>query len=85
MTENFSLAEQAVQALELVRNMDSGMALMNPERHSVRELKRLGKRVWRVLEKVQNWPTGTLIVNGASLCQITRSRTVRSHPARTPG
>ena len=47
MTENLSLAEQAVQALELVRNMDAGMALINPERHSVRALKRLAEQAMR--------------------------------------
>jgi hypothetical protein len=41
MTENKSLADQAVEALAMVKAMDEGkMTLDNPERHTVRNLKR---------------------------------------------
>lgn len=43
MTENMSLADQAVAALAAVTAMDAGMDMNHPERHSIRTLKRLAE------------------------------------------
>jgi hypothetical protein len=43
MAENMSLADQAVQALAMVKAMDANMTNDRPERHQVRQLKRLAE------------------------------------------
>jgi hypothetical protein len=43
MAENMSLADQAVQALAMVKAMDANMTNDRPERHQVRNLKRLAE------------------------------------------
>lgn len=44
MAGNLSLAEQAVQTLEAVRQMEHGIELNNPERHIVRSMKRVAEQ-----------------------------------------
>ncbi len=44
MAETMSLADQAVQALAMVRAMDEGLDMEHPERHAVRNLKRLAEQ-----------------------------------------
>ena len=45
MAENMSLADQAVQALAMVKAMDEGLAMEHPERHAIRSLKRVAQQV----------------------------------------
>ena len=45
MAENLSLADQAVRTLAAVRAMDESMSLDRPERHSVRNMKRLAEAI----------------------------------------
>lgn len=45
MAENKGLADEAVAALAAVRAMDEGMGLNHPERHTVRNLKRVAEEV----------------------------------------
>ena len=44
MAESMSLADQAVQALAMVKAMDEGIELKHPERHAVRNLKRIAEQ-----------------------------------------
>ena len=44
MAENMSLADQAVQALAMVKAMDAGLDMEHPERHAVRNLQRLAEQ-----------------------------------------
>ena len=44
MAENMSLADQAVQALAMVKAMDEGVELEHPERHAVRNMKRVAEQ-----------------------------------------
>ena len=44
MAENMSLADQAVQALAMVKAMDEGVDNEHPERHMVRSMKRVAQR-----------------------------------------
>lgn len=44
MAVNMSLADQAVQALAMVKAMDEGLDIENPERHAVRNLQRLAEQ-----------------------------------------
>lgn len=44
MAENTSLADQAVQALAMVRAMDSSIENTDPHRHIVRSLKRMAEK-----------------------------------------
>ena len=44
MTENMSLADQAVQAIALVKAMDADMTNDKPQRRVVRNLKRLAEQ-----------------------------------------
>jgi len=44
MSENTSLADQAVQALAIVRAMDEGMDMEHPERHAVRSMQRVAEQ-----------------------------------------
>lgn len=44
MAENMSLADQAVQALAMVKAMDEGLDMEHPERHAVRNLQRLAEQ-----------------------------------------
>lgn len=44
MAENMSLADQAVQALAMVKDMDAGLDMEHPERHAVRNLQRLAEQ-----------------------------------------
>ena len=41
MAENMSLADQAVQALAMVKAMDDGLDMEHPERHAIRNMKRI--------------------------------------------
>ena len=43
MSENMSLADQAVQALAMVRAMDASIENTDPHRHIVRSLKRMAE------------------------------------------
>lgn len=43
MAENMSLADQAVQAIAMVKAMDADVTNENPQRHAVRNLKRLAE------------------------------------------
>lgn len=43
MAENMSLADQAVQALAMVKAMDAEMTNDHPQRHQVRNMKRLAE------------------------------------------
>ncbi len=45
MAENMTLADQAVQALAMVKAMDEGLELEHPERHAIRNLKRTAQNV----------------------------------------
>ena len=45
MAENMSLADQVIQALAEVRGMDAGMEMEHPERHAVRNLKRVAEQL----------------------------------------
>jgi hypothetical protein len=45
MVQNMSLAEQAVQALAMVKAMDEGLDMEHPERHSVRSMKRVAEQL----------------------------------------
>ena len=44
MAVNMSLADQAVQALAMVKAMDEGLDIENPARHAVRNLQRLAEQ-----------------------------------------
>ena len=44
MAENMSLADQAVQALAMVKAMDEGVDNEHPERHVVRSMKRVAQQ-----------------------------------------
>lgn len=44
MAENMSLADQAVQALSMVKAMDEGVENEHPERHVVRSMKRVAEQ-----------------------------------------
>ncbi len=43
MAENMSLADQAVNALAMVRAMDEGLDMEQPERHAIRNLKHIAE------------------------------------------
>jgi len=45
MAENMSLADQAVQALAMVKAMDEGLDMEHPERHAIRSMKRVAQQV----------------------------------------
>lgn len=45
MAENMSLADQAVQALAMVKAMDEGLELEHPERHVIRHMKCVAQQV----------------------------------------
>lgn len=45
MAENMSLADQAVQALAMVKAMDDGLEIEHPERHAIRSMKRVAQQV----------------------------------------
>ena len=45
MAENMSLADQAVQALAMVKAMDEGLEIEHPERHAIRSMKRVAQQV----------------------------------------
>ncbi len=45
MAENMSLADQAVQALAMVKAMDDGLEMEHPERHAIRSMKRVAQQV----------------------------------------
>ena len=45
MEENMSLADQAVQALAMVKAMDEGLGMEHPERHAIRGMKRVAQQV----------------------------------------
>ena len=45
MAENMSLADQAVQALAMVKAMDEGLEMEHPERHAIRSMKRVAQQV----------------------------------------
>ncbi len=44
MAENMSLADQAVQALAMVKAMDEGVENEHPERYAVRSMKRVAEQ-----------------------------------------
>lgn len=44
MAVNMSLADQAMQALAMVKAMDEGLDIENPEHHAVRNLQRLAEQ-----------------------------------------
>lgn len=44
MSENMSLADQAVQALAMVKAMDEGLDMEHPERHAVRSMQRVAEQ-----------------------------------------
>lgn len=44
MAENMSLADQAVQALAMVKAMDDGITMEHPERHAVRSMQRVAEQ-----------------------------------------
>jgi hypothetical protein len=44
MAENMSLADQAVQALAMVKAMDEGLTNDDPHRHIVRSMKRIAEQ-----------------------------------------
>lgn len=45
MAENMSLADQAVQALAMVKAMDEGLGMEHPELHAIRGMKRVAQQV----------------------------------------
>lgn len=45
MAENMSLADQAVQALAMVKAMDEGLDMEHPERHAIRSMKCVAQQV----------------------------------------
>ena len=45
MAENMSLADQAVQALAMVKAMDEGLDMEHPERHAIRSMQRVAQQV----------------------------------------
>lgn len=45
MAENMSLADQAVQALSMVKAMDESFGMEHPERHAVRHMKRVAEQL----------------------------------------
>ena len=45
MAENMSLADQAVQALAMVKAMDEGIDLQHPERYAIRNMQRVAQQV----------------------------------------
>ena len=45
MAENMSLADQAVQALAMVKAMDEGLEMEHPERHAIRSMQRVARQV----------------------------------------
>lgn len=45
MAENMSLADQAVQALAMVKAMDDGLDMEHPERHAIRGMQRIARQV----------------------------------------
>lgn len=45
MAENMSLADQAVQALAMVKAMDDGIDIEHPERHAIRNMQRVARQV----------------------------------------
>ncbi len=45
MAENMSLADQAVQALAMVKAMDENLNMEHPERHAIRNMQRIAKQV----------------------------------------
>lgn len=45
MAENMSLADQAVQALAMVKAMDECLDMQHPERHVIRGMKRVAQQV----------------------------------------
>lgn len=47
MAENMSLADQAIEALAMVKAMDDSMSMEHPHRHSVRNLRRTAEDILR--------------------------------------
>jgi len=45
MAENLGLADQAVQALAMVKAMDDGLEMGHPERHAIRSMQRVAQQV----------------------------------------
>lgn len=45
MAENMSLADQAVQALAMVKAMDDNLDMNHPERHAIRSMKRVAQQL----------------------------------------
>ena len=45
MAENMSLADQAVQALAMVKAMDEGLDMEHPERYAIRSMQRVARQV----------------------------------------
>ena len=44
MAENMSLADQAVQALAMVKAMDENLNMEHPERHAIRNMQRIDRK-----------------------------------------
>ena len=45
MSQNQSLADQAVDTIAAIRNLDTGTNMDHPERHAVREMKRVASEI----------------------------------------
>ena len=45
MAENMSLADQAVQALAMVKAMDEGLNMEHPERHAIRSMQHIARQL----------------------------------------
>ncbi|KOC21160.1 hypothetical protein GL58_10730 [Comamonas testosteroni] len=45
MSQNQSLADQAVDTIAAIRNLDTGSNMDHPERHAVREMKRVASEI----------------------------------------
>ncbi len=45
MSQNQSLADQAVDTISAIRNLDTGANMAHPERHAVREMKRVASEI----------------------------------------
>ena len=75
MAENMSLADQAVQALAMVKAMDASIENTDPHRHIVRSLKRMAEarlsQAFREAQEMaymaQDLPT---LVDGVRLCTM---------------
>ncbi len=45
MSDNLSLADRAIETLAAIKSMGDGLGLDHPERHVVRDMKRLAERI----------------------------------------